>query len=215
MKIKKTESKLSEFAKQLEEKESEIKRLNDAIQSLEEGKNTLLAQCEVDRTKIEDLEFQIEEHKLGCVANTSSSRSATPTLDTSATAATVTPAASTSEKQLEEEKESAQLLLKQLEIQKEIAKNHQEEIKFWKEQTDTLSIEVKQLRLGEEVYAKEKSELVKSLDEIETQLRVAKQEAEENVKLKEKLAALQTASENKGELEFLYHVIYIIIFYII
>lgn len=207
---------MSEFAKQLEEKESEIKRLNDAIQSLEEGKNTLLAQCEVDRTKIEDLEFQIEEHKLGCVANTSSSRSATPTLDTSATAATaVTPAASTSEKQLEEEKESAQLLLKQLEIQKEIAKNHQEEIKFWKEQTDTLSIEVKQLRLGEEVYAKEKSELVKSLDEIETQLRVAKQEAEENVKLKEKLAALQTASENKGELEFLYHVNYIIIFYII
>lgn len=117
------------------------------------------------------------------------------------------------------------MLLKQLELQKEISKNHQEEIKFWKEQTETLKIEVNQLRLGEEVYIKEKSELAKSLDEIENQLKVAKLEAEENVKLKEKLGQAQAdvqameklrqeivelkdklqASENqRSELEFVY-----------
>lgn len=121
--------------------------------------------------------------------------------------------------------DSTHLLLKQLELQKEISKNHQEEIKFWKEQTEALNIEVKQLRLGEEVYAKEKSELVKSLDEIEAQLKVAKLEADENVKLKEQLtraaadelvtaelrkelADVQnklTVSENqRSELEFVY-----------
>lgn len=84
---------------------------------------------------------------------------------------------------------------------------------------------MKQLRLGEEVYAKEKSELVKSLDEIEAQLKVAKLEAEENVKLKEKLnqaAAdevvmsqlrqeisemkdkLQVSENQRAELEFVY-----------
>lgn len=79
--------------------------------------------------------------------------------------------------------------------------------------------------MGEEVFAKEKNELVKSLDEIETQLNVAKLEADENVKLKEKLSQAAAeeqvmiqlrqelaelndklhASENqRGELEFLY-----------
>jgi DNA repair exonuclease SbcCD ATPase subunit len=119
------------------------------------------------------------------------------------------------------------LLLKQLDIQKEISKNHQEEIKFWKEQTDALNIEVKQLRLGEEVYLKEKTEMVKSLDEIEAQLKVAKLEAEENVKLKERLShvmndemviaklkqdlnelkdRLQFSENQKSELDFIYQV---------
>lgn len=119
------------------------------------------------------------------------------------------------------------MLLKQLDIQKDISKNHQEEIKFWKEQTDALNIEVKQLRLGEEVYLKEKTELVKSLDEIEAQLKVAKLEAEENVKLKERLShvmndemviaklkqdlnelkdRLQVSENQKSELDFIYQV---------
>lgn len=110
-------------------------------------------------------------------------------------------------------------------MQKDISKNHQEEIKFWKEQTETLKIEVNQLRLGEEVYIKEKSELVKSLDEIEAQLKVAKLEAEENVKLKERLSQatadeqvmdklrleiselkdkLQASENQRSELEFVY-----------
>lgn len=65
-KFEQTESKLAEFSKQLEEKDTEIKRLSETISSLVERKTSLLAQCELDRTKIEDLEFQIEEHKLGC-----------------------------------------------------------------------------------------------------------------------------------------------------
>lgn len=82
-----------------------------------------------------------------------------------------------------------------------------------------------QLRLGEEVFVKEKSELAKSLDEIDAQLRVAKLEAEENVKLKEKLSQasadeqamdklrleiselkdkLQVSENQRSELEFVY-----------
>lgn len=78
-KFEQTESKLAEFGKQLEEKDVEIKRLSETISSLQEKKSSLLAQCELDRTKIEDLEFQIEEHKLGCVNNTSSSNNNTST----------------------------------------------------------------------------------------------------------------------------------------
>lgn len=76
-KFEQTESKLAEFSKQLDEKDTEIKRLNDTIVTLQEKKTTLLAQCELDRTKIEDLEFQIEEHKLGC-AKTDASLTESP-----------------------------------------------------------------------------------------------------------------------------------------
>lgn len=64
-----------DFAKQIEEKDNEIKRLSETIETLQERKTTLIAQCELDRTKIEDLEFQIEEHKLGCIANAASNTS--------------------------------------------------------------------------------------------------------------------------------------------
>ncbi len=52
----------------LEDRNEEINRLNESIKSLKDNKATLLSQLDSDRTKIEDLEFQIEEHKLGCAA---------------------------------------------------------------------------------------------------------------------------------------------------
>lgn len=66
-KFEQTESKLTEFTKLLEEKDTEIRRLEESIVSLQDRKTSLLTQCELDRTKIEDLEFKIEEYKLGCV----------------------------------------------------------------------------------------------------------------------------------------------------
>lgn len=163
-------------------------RLNQVIGQLNENKTQLIAQCESDKTKIEDLEFQIEEHKLGCVSATneeaaSNSPRLTSTNQTSSCSAN-TP-------------DEENIILKQLELQKEISKNHLEEIKFLKEQLDTLNIEVKQLRLGEEVYLKEKQDLTKNLDEIENQLTLAKKEAQENVQLRDKLKSLETDLESK------------------
>lgn len=160
------------------------------IENLQEKKSSLLAQCELDKTKIEDLEFQIEEHKLGCV-NQNGTIVETPTTAES-TAVTAPPTTTEPSSPSNTSQEEIKIILQQLDLQKEISKSHCEEIKCWKEQVDSLNIEVKQLRLGEEVFLKEKSDLIKSLDEIEQQLKIAKQEADENVKLKDKLQQLET-----------------------
>ena len=177
----KTETKLIEFGKQLEERDDQIMRLTETIEQLKENKQTLITQLVSDKTKIEDLEFQIEEHKLGCVDTSVSSGGADD-----AAAAAVKPQRTQSDKDEEDD-----LVMKQLRLQQEVCKNHLEETKFLKDQVETLSIELKQLRLGEEVYAQEKRDLKKSLDEIETQLNIAKLEAAENVKLKEQLHSLE------------------------
>ena len=170
-----------EFGKQLEERDDQIMRLTETIEQLKENKQTLITQLVSDKTKIEDLEFQIEEHKLGCVDTSVSSGGADD-----AAAAAVKPQRTQSDKDEEDD-----LVMKQLRLQQEVCKNHLEETKFLKDQVETLSIELKQLRLGEEVYAQEKRDLKKSLDEIETQLNIAKLEAAENVKLKEQLHSLE------------------------
>jgi hypothetical protein len=140
----------------------------------------LLTQQANDRTKIEDLEFQIEEHKLGCVdkendnENTQSQRNNN---------ANVSGGLISDEQQRQHENESNEIL-NSLKLQQNISKNQLDEIKFLKEEIDRLNIELKQLRLAEEVYTKEKSDTKKQLDEIEKQLNVAKEEAEANVLLK-------------------------------
>ena len=180
----KTETKFIEFAKQLEERDDQIMRLTETIEQLKENKQTLITQLVSDKTKIEDLEFQIEEHKLGCVDTSVSSGG------TDETAAAVKPQRTQLDKDEEDD-----LVMKQLKLQQEVCKNHLEETKFLKDQVETLSIELKQLRLGEEVYAQEKRDLKKSLDEIETQLNIAKLEAAENVKLKEQLVTLENLNK--------------------
>ena len=87
------------------------------------------------------------------------------------------------EQQRQHENESNKIL-NSLKLQQNISKNQLDEIKFLKEEIDRLKIELKQLRLTEEVYTKEKSDTKKQLDEIEKQLNVAKEEAEANVLLK-------------------------------
>lgn len=140
----------------------------------------MLTQQANDRTKIEDLEFQIEEHKLGCVdkendnENTQSQRNNN---------ANVSSGLISDEQQRQHENESNEIL-NSLKLQQNISKNQLDEIKFLKEEIDRLNIELKQLRLAEEVYTKEKSDTKKQLDEIEKQLNVAKEEAEANVLLK-------------------------------
>ncbi len=140
----------------------------------------MLTQQANDRTKIEDLEFQIEEHKLGCVdkendnENTQSQRNNN---------ANVSGGLISDEQQRQHENESNEIL-NSLKLQQNISKNQLDEIKFLKEEIDRLNIELKQLRLAEEVYTKEKSDTKKQLDEIEKQLNVAKEEAEANVLLK-------------------------------
>ena len=140
----------------------------------------MLTQQANDRTKIEDLEFQIEEHKLGCVDkendndNTQSQRNNN---------ANVSSGLISDEQQRQHENESNEIL-NSLKLQQNISKNQLDEIKFLKEEIDRLNIELKQLRLAEEVYTKEKSDTKKQLDEIEKQLNVAKEEAEANVLLK-------------------------------
>jgi len=171
----------------LEDRNEEINRLNESIKSLKDNKATLLSQLDSDRTKIEDLEFQIEEHKLGCAAVASP--------DT-----TTTTFVSNQQQPSSEEIRSISvadeenLLLKQLQLQKDICKNHLEETKFLKEQIDILNIDLKQLRLGEEVYAGEKQELKKSLSELETQYNTKISELNQEINLKdEKLNVLETS----------------------
>ena len=137
--------------------------LSELIKSLEDSKSSFMKEQDEQRTRIEDLEFQIDELKLGCVKN-EEEKQTTEIIST----------ISSSNNNNEEEN----LLMKQLQLQQEIHKNHLEEIKFLKEQIDTLNIDLKQLRLGEEVYAQEKRELKKRIDELEKFLRnlVSRQE---------------------------------------
>ena len=63
----KTETRLTEHSKQLEEKARELAALKATISDLHANRSSLLAQCDSDRQRIEDLEFQIEEHRMGTV----------------------------------------------------------------------------------------------------------------------------------------------------
>ena len=63
----KTETKLAEYSKMLEERNAEIICLSGTITELNVQTHTLTSQLDRDNTRIEDLEFQIEEHKLGCI----------------------------------------------------------------------------------------------------------------------------------------------------
>jgi chromosome segregation ATPase len=90
--------------------------------------------------------------------------------------------------------EENQLLLKQLQLQREINKNQVEEVKILKEQIESLNIELQHLRLGEEVYTQEKQTLKRQLDDMETQLNIAKQEANDNIKLHEQLRVLEASN---------------------
>ena len=124
-----------------------------------------MTQQENDRAKIEDLEFQIEEHKLGCVDKDAA--------DEEKRQDTISHAETEQQQRLHQNESND--ILNSLKLQQSISKNQLEEIKFLKEEIDRLNIELKQLRLGEEVYAKEKVDTKKQLDEIEQQLNIAKE----------------------------------------
>jgi len=134
-KFEHTETKLAECIKSLEERDAQIVQLTEKIDELTEQTQTLTAQLDTDTSRIEDLEFQIEEHKLGCV-----------------------------DAELVEEKKEILVDVsgkRDGNIENEI-KMQQEVTKALREQVEALNIELKQLKLGEEVYAQEKCDLKKS-----------------------------------------------------
>ena len=152
---------------------------------LQENKTTLLTQQANDRTKIEDLEFQIEEHRLGCGDKENDDDHTQPQRNnTSNSNLSGSGVGLISDEQHRQHQNESNELLNSLKLQQSISKNQLDEIKFLKEEIDRFNIELKQLRLAEEVYTKEKSDTKKQLDEIEKQLNVAKEEAEANVLLK-------------------------------
>jgi chromosome segregation ATPase len=182
--VLKTETKLIDYSKLIDNQSIEINRLNEKIKHLVESKETLMTQLDSDKTKIEDLEFQIEEHKLGCAATASNTESTT--------AETLIEQNNNKQQQTATDDEQ-NILLKQLQLQKDICKNHIEENKFLKEQIDVLNIDLKQLRLGEEVYTQDKQELKKSLNELETRLNKTITDLNEEMKLKlEQIKVLET-----------------------
>ena len=168
-KFEQTEAKLIEFNKLTEERNAEIIKLNDEIFSLTEKNQLLTSQLDNDTTRIEDLEFQIEEHKLGCV---DAPETDLPVVD----------------KKQEEVTKEEEPIVEQL-------KKQQEDSKTMKEQMEAINIELKQLKLGEEVYTKEKSDLQKQIEDLESQINVANVEAAESLKVKEKLGLLQQENE--------------------
>jgi hypothetical protein len=90
------------------------------------------------------------------------------------------------EKKHQHQNESNELL-NSLKLQQSISKKQLDEIKFLKEEINRLNIELKQLRLAEEVFTKEKTVTKRQLKaEIEQKLNVAKDEADANVLLKGK-----------------------------
>jgi hypothetical protein len=181
-KFEQTESKLIEYSKQLDDNSKQIQTLTTTIAQLQENKTTLLTEQAQAHTKIEDLEFQIEEHKLGCAEKSDPSPSA---------ATEANDGHKKEDRRLDENTD----ILNSLKLQQSISKNQLEEIKFLKEEIDRLNIDLKHLRLGEEVYLKEKSDTKKQIDEIELQLNIAKEEANENVKLKEKIKKFEDGLE--------------------
>lgn len=181
-KFEQTETKLIDQTKLIQQKDEEITSLKQTIDSLKEAKSDLIQQHDTDRTRIEDLEFQIEEHKLGIVKSDDENSSAAPNHDISL---------SKHDSSVSSNHEEENLVLKQLKLQQDISKNHLEEIKFLKEQIDTLNIDLKQLRLGEEVYSQEKRDFKKIIEERENELSLAKKGADECFSLKESIKELE------------------------
>ncbi len=66
-KFEQTEVKLADYTKALEERDFQVLKLTEQVEKLTEQTQSLAAQLDTDTSRIEDLEFQIEEHKLGCV----------------------------------------------------------------------------------------------------------------------------------------------------
>lgn len=109
----------------MEERDSEIARLTDTVTNLTEQTTSLTAQLDTENTRIEDLEFQIEEHKLGCVESDE--------------AVSVTPVEATLSTGQDD-------ILIRLQSQQEACKKHLDESKGLKEQVEALKIDLKQLK---------------------------------------------------------------------
>ena len=171
---------MNEYSKLLEERDEEINRLHEQINSLKEIKTSLETQIDSNQTKIEDLEFQIEEQKLGFLGTADEE----PSADLKRTVSN---------------QEEENLVLKQLQLQQEICKNHLEESKFLKEQIESLNKELEKHRKEESLFAKEKQELKKHCEDTVNELNAAKQEANENIRLKDQIKQLELAMKKQHD----------------
>lgn len=140
-----------------------------------------MAQSEIDKSKIEDLEFQIEEQKLGCLSNEEKS-------EPSKLAITCT-------------KDEDKILLKQLEFQKEAVKNQLEEIKFLKEEIERLNVQNKTLLLAEEVHSKDKTNLDQKIKQLEEKLSQSMIDTQEVARIKQELTQKEKEFNEKISLD--------------
>ena len=172
-----------ENSKQMETKSREITELQRIIDELSANKTSLAAQCENDRQRIEDLEFQIEEHKMGLAANSLPSQSTEEQIQTVSSTTTAVEAASASHK----EDENVKMVLTQLELQKKLNQSHLSEIKLLNKQVEDFKLEIAQLRLGDEVHSQAKLETIKKMDELESELSKLRQELEQSETVRENM----------------------------
>ncbi len=165
-----------EYAKQIEDKTRQIETLNQSIAELNESKQKLLAQCENDRIRIEDLEFQIEEHKLESNAPQNSP-----------------PGPSSKELQQQESLNDDQVRMfsNELELQRKLIDTHLDQIKVLNKQIDDQKVEIAQLKLGDEVHRSEKVDLKKKIDELSDQLSKSQHVAQECANLRETLKLVE------------------------
>ncbi len=69
MNFQKTEARLIEYTKQVQVKDQEIQKLMQTINELNKNVDNLNEELNKNHSAIEDLEFQLEEHKLGLTEN--------------------------------------------------------------------------------------------------------------------------------------------------
>src|SRR4051812_40237206 len=83
-KFEETEGQLSVSTKQLNERNEELARAQALIAELRESKVEADRRGEADRSRIEDLEFQIEEHQLGLLDSEKEVAATVPVVPTAA-----------------------------------------------------------------------------------------------------------------------------------
>jgi chromosome segregation ATPase len=169
----------------LKERVGEITTLKQSIDDLSAEKTNLSARCDADRQRIEDLEFQIEEHMMGVAANANLAQQAPAQAPLPAAAAPVVA------EDTRKDDESIKMVLTQLDLQKKLNETHLNEVKLLNKQIDDFKIEIAQLRLGEEVHSQERIESKKRIDALETEVTTLQAEIKENEKLKENFKVLE------------------------
>jgi CAP-Gly domain-containing linker protein 1 len=185
-KFEETEKELIECQKILNERNTQVIKLEESINELKDNKTDLVSKLDADRTKIEDLEFQIEEHKLGCIDKNDDNNEDDNTKNNSR----INPEKSNSPNVAQLSQEDADFKQK-LDSQLLLCNSHLEENKQLKEQIDSLNVDLKQMKLGHEVFTQEKEDLKKQNEEKSLKLEEAKAQAAELIELKQKFADLQ------------------------